>query len=140
VRTALQDAASVAGLLVTTEAMVAEHPKKDSPMPMPPGGVKPRPSFFSEYFPAKIVLVGCGSDRLLRRRCRPATAAARSCPDGVPSSPLQHRLLTNRNHSLDLAKGLPRLADELPDQASLGDHRPRVEAHLGRVGVSDWRA
>jgi chaperonin GroEL len=31
VRTALQDAASVAGLLVTTEAMVAELPKKKSP-------------------------------------------------------------------------------------------------------------
>ena len=30
VRTALQDAASIAGLLVTTEAMVAEHPKKES--------------------------------------------------------------------------------------------------------------
>jgi chaperonin GroEL len=38
VRTALQDAASVAGLLVTTEAMVAELPKKDSPAPMPGGG------------------------------------------------------------------------------------------------------
>jgi chaperonin GroEL len=40
VRTALQDAASIAGLLVTTEAMVAEKPKKDTPtMPgMPPGG------------------------------------------------------------------------------------------------------
>jgi len=38
VRTALQDAASIAGLLVTTEAMVAEKPeKKDAPM-MPPGG------------------------------------------------------------------------------------------------------
>ena len=37
VRTALQDAASVAGLLVTTEAMVAELPKKDAPA-MPPGG------------------------------------------------------------------------------------------------------
>ena len=36
VRTALQDAASVAGLLITTEAMVAEKPKKESPMP--PGG------------------------------------------------------------------------------------------------------
>ncbi|MBD8553348.1 chaperonin GroEL [Rhizobium sp. CFBP 8762] len=32
VRTALQDAASVAGLLVTTEAMIAELPKKDAPM------------------------------------------------------------------------------------------------------------
>ncbi|WP_048648659.1 chaperonin GroEL [Nitratireductor soli] len=36
VRTALQDAASVAGLLITTEAMVAELPKKDSPAM--PGG------------------------------------------------------------------------------------------------------
>ena len=39
VRTALQDAASIAGLLMTTEAMVAEKPKKELPMPaMPPGG------------------------------------------------------------------------------------------------------
>mgnify|MGYP003329249888 CR=1 FL=1 len=37
VRTALQDAASVAGLLVTTEAMVAEKPEKKAPMGMPPG-------------------------------------------------------------------------------------------------------
>jgi len=38
VRTALQDASSVAGLLVTTEAMVAEHPKKETGPAMPPGG------------------------------------------------------------------------------------------------------
>ncbi len=38
VRTALQDAASVAGLLITTEAMVAERPKKEAAMPMPNGG------------------------------------------------------------------------------------------------------
>jgi chaperonin GroEL len=38
VRTALQDASSVAGLLVTTEAMVAERPQKESPMPPMPGG------------------------------------------------------------------------------------------------------
>ncbi len=37
VRTALQDAASIAGLLITTEAMVAELPKKESPA-MPGGG------------------------------------------------------------------------------------------------------
>jgi chaperonin GroEL len=37
VRVALQDAASVAGLLVTTEAMIAEKPEKKSP-PMPQGG------------------------------------------------------------------------------------------------------
>ncbi|HEV1999856.1 MAG TPA: chaperonin GroEL, partial [Xanthobacteraceae bacterium] len=38
VRTALQDAASVAGLLITTEAMVAEMPKKENPGPAMPGG------------------------------------------------------------------------------------------------------
>jgi chaperonin GroEL len=38
VRTALQDAASVAGLLVTTEAMVAEKPEKRAPAGGPPGG------------------------------------------------------------------------------------------------------
>ncbi|MEH0073608.1 chaperonin GroEL [Pannonibacter sp. Pt2] len=38
VRTALQDAASVAGLLITTGAMVAELPKKDAPA-MPGGGM-----------------------------------------------------------------------------------------------------
>jgi len=38
VRTALEDAASVAGLLVTTEAMVAELPKKETPVPAMPGG------------------------------------------------------------------------------------------------------
>ena len=38
VRTALQDAASVAGLLITTEAIITEAPKKESPMPMGGGG------------------------------------------------------------------------------------------------------
>ena len=39
VRTAIQDAASVAGLLITTEAMVAELPKKDAAPAMPGGGM-----------------------------------------------------------------------------------------------------
>jgi chaperonin GroEL len=39
VRTALQDAASVAGLLITTEAMIAEAPKKEAPAAMPGGGM-----------------------------------------------------------------------------------------------------
>jgi chaperonin GroEL len=38
VRAALQGAASVAGLLITTEAMVAELPKKSSAAPAMPGG------------------------------------------------------------------------------------------------------
>jgi chaperonin GroEL len=38
VRAALQGAASVAGLLITTEAMVAELPKKES-QSMPGGGM-----------------------------------------------------------------------------------------------------
>ena len=39
VRTALQNAASIAGLLITTEATVAEKPKKDDGPAMPPGGM-----------------------------------------------------------------------------------------------------
>ncbi len=39
VRSALQDAASVAGLLITTEAMVAEKPEPKKPMPAAPGGM-----------------------------------------------------------------------------------------------------
>ena len=38
VRTALQNAASVAGLLITTEACVAEKPKEKEVPSMPPGG------------------------------------------------------------------------------------------------------
>jgi chaperonin GroEL len=38
VRAALQNAASIAGLLITTEAMVAERPTKDSGAPAMPGG------------------------------------------------------------------------------------------------------
>ena len=38
VRIALQDAASIAGLLITTEAMIADRPKKESQMPAMPGG------------------------------------------------------------------------------------------------------
>ena len=39
VRVALQDAASVAGLMITTEAMVAEAPKKKEAPAMPGGGM-----------------------------------------------------------------------------------------------------
>jgi chaperonin GroEL len=38
VRAAIQNAASVAGLLITTEAMVAEVPKKNASAPAMPGG------------------------------------------------------------------------------------------------------
>jgi chaperonin GroEL len=38
VRVALQDAASIAGLMITTEAMVAEAPKKKEAIPPMPGG------------------------------------------------------------------------------------------------------
>jgi chaperonin GroEL len=39
VRTAIEDAASVAGLLITTEAMIAEKPKKEAAPPVPAGGM-----------------------------------------------------------------------------------------------------
>ncbi len=37
-RSALQHAASISGLLLTTEALVTEVPEKEKPAPMPPGG------------------------------------------------------------------------------------------------------
>lgn len=37
-RVALQNAASIAGLMITTEALVAEIPEKEKTPPMPPGG------------------------------------------------------------------------------------------------------
>ena len=58
VRTALPNAASVAGLLITTEAMIAELPKKDAPA-MPPGG---------------------GMDYRLRWRPLPGATRRRICP------------------------------------------------------------
>ncbi|MGJ0504800.1 MAG: chaperonin GroEL [Methylocystis sp.] len=39
VRTALQDAASIAGLIITTEATITEAPKKEAPPAMPGGGM-----------------------------------------------------------------------------------------------------
>ncbi len=55
VRRALQDAASVAGLLVTTEAMVAEVPKEQPAMPaMPPGGGMGGMGFYSSKQPHSI--------------------------------------------------------------------------------------
>ncbi len=38
-RCALQNASSVAGLMLTTECMIAEKPKKEAPMPPMPGGM-----------------------------------------------------------------------------------------------------
>ncbi|MBV8613467.1 MAG: chaperonin GroEL, partial [Acetobacteraceae bacterium] len=38
VRAALQDASSIAGLLITTEAMIAEKPERKAPAGGPPGG------------------------------------------------------------------------------------------------------
>jgi chaperonin GroEL len=40
-RSALQNAASVAALLLTTEVIIAEKPEKEKPAPMPGGGGYP---------------------------------------------------------------------------------------------------
>jgi len=38
-RSALENAASIAGMLLTTEALVAEKPEKEKPPAGPPGGM-----------------------------------------------------------------------------------------------------
>ena len=40
VRVALQDAASIAGLLITTEAMIGDRPEPKGAPGMPPGGMR----------------------------------------------------------------------------------------------------
>ncbi|MGV8121588.1 MAG: chaperonin GroEL [Candidatus Xenobiia bacterium LiM19] len=40
-RSALQNAASIAAMILTTETLVAEKPEKEKPMPMPGGGMPP---------------------------------------------------------------------------------------------------
>jgi len=40
-RTALENAASIAAMILTTEALVAEEPEKENNNPMPPGGMPP---------------------------------------------------------------------------------------------------
>jgi chaperonin GroEL len=62
VRTALQDAASIAGLLITTEAMVAEVPKKQSPATpgMPGGGMGGM-----DYWSTQTSATGRGLGRML---------------------------------------------------------------------------
>jgi chaperonin GroEL len=48
-RIALENAASIASLLITTEALVTEKPEEKKQPPMPPGGEKPR-HFASAFF------------------------------------------------------------------------------------------
>jgi chaperonin GroEL len=38
VRGALENASSIAAMILTTEALITDAPEKDKPMPMPPGG------------------------------------------------------------------------------------------------------
>jgi chaperonin GroEL len=37
-RGALENAASIAAMILTTEALITDIPEKEKPMPMPPGG------------------------------------------------------------------------------------------------------
>jgi chaperonin GroEL len=61
VRAALQDAASVAGLLITTEAMVAEAPKKEAAPAMPGGGMGAWAAWISELKPHCSTKAGPGA-------------------------------------------------------------------------------
>ena len=77
VRTALQDAASVAGLLVTTEAMVAELPKE--PAPAMPGAAAAWAEWATDTERARSRSFPAG-DRDTKRRARHRRALRRSRP------------------------------------------------------------
>ena len=60
VRSALQDAASVAGLLITTEAMIAEKPKKEAGgAPQMPGGMDGAETFARARAGATLAACAC---------------------------------------------------------------------------------
>ena len=93
-RTALQNAASIAGLMITTEAMVAEAPKKDEPA-MPPGG-------------GMGGMGGMEPDRAsaVRSRQRPDIKAPRTGPEpgsdaGLFVVPAPRQCLTRRSERTD---------------------------------------
>ncbi|POZ04895.1 chaperonin GroEL [Escherichia coli] len=88
-RTALQNAASIAGLMITTEAMVAEAPKKDEPA-MPAGGG----------------MGGMGRASAVRSRQRPDIKAPRTGPEpgsdaGLFVVPAPRQCLTRRSERTD---------------------------------------
>ena len=74
VRVALQDAASIAGLIITTEAMVAETPKKKEAPAMPGGGMGG-----TDYRAVRISSFGIATTRP-RSRPRPRRRQ-RGCDD-----------------------------------------------------------
>ena len=103
VRTALQDAASVAGLLITTEAMVAEMPKEKPAMPMGGGAAAAWAAWTSEP--------GGGHAEELNRGGfgRPFFVGSqgsrrRRCAQGAPRSSAKLSLLRNSG----AAKSAPR--------------------------------
>ena len=84
VRTALQDAASVAGLLVTTEAMVAELPKDKPAMPMRrrrrAAAAWAGWTFKSPHLPRRIKGAAFAAPFFLRQSSRRATNATNALP------------------------------------------------------------
>jgi len=75
VRVALQDAASVVGLMITTEAMVAEAPKKKEAPAMPGGGMGGL-----DYRLGKILNPGAATMRSPRGRLKTASPLGRPPP------------------------------------------------------------
>ena len=112
VRVALQDAASVAGLMITTEAMVAEHPKKEAPA-MPGGG-------------------GMGGMDYLRGR---AIANSLGRTSAFGHRRLMHRRELSKRNPAGSASA--RVLHQAPDRSSLGRYCPEplafqfVSTHRG---------
>ena len=121
VRVALQDAASIAGLMITTEAMVAETPKKNAAPAMPGGG-------------GMGGMAGWTTDRPIERRqgsaTRPYAEFVAQCSEGAES--FRPRLGGQSHAKRGLVSG--RIAEAAPTRRRprcVRDARHRIQ--LGRV-------
>jgi hypothetical protein len=91
VRVALQDAASVAGLLITTEAMAAEAPRKESAPAMPGGGGMGGMDFKIRYMRACLLLVVPRSSMTDSRKWRERGRTARAMSNLADRSRPRHQ-------------------------------------------------
>jgi hypothetical protein len=104
VRTALQGAASVAGLLVITEAMVADAPKKESPAPAMPGGGmtseadQHQANRTGRLAAACLVPTGSPSSVSSQSRSIPSEPTGETSQSHKSRSPISTRLTKPRSH------------------------------------------
>ncbi len=89
VRYAIQNAASVSGLMLTTEAMIAEKPEKKKEPAMPPGGM-PGGMSEMEFYPGSAVVIRAINDGSYQERLENMETMRQTAIADVLSQPAFH--------------------------------------------------